>query len=65
MKRLVSLFLAAIVLTAALPSASATGEAAGLSLSCASCVLMEKETGTLLYEQDPHAKLEPASVTKS
>ena len=25
---------------------------------------MEKETGTLLYEQNAHDKLEPASVTK-
>ena len=25
---------------------------------------MEKETGTLLYEQNPHEQLEPASVTK-
>ena len=44
---------------------SSAGEAApGLTLSCASAVLMEKETGTLLYEQNAHEKLEPASVTK-
>ena len=40
------------------------GEDAGLSLSCPSAILMEKETGTILYEQDAHQKLEPASVTK-
>ena len=28
-------------------------------------VLMEKETGAILYEQNAHDKLEPASVTKS
>ena len=64
MKRLFSLLLAAAALTATLPSVSAAGEDSGLSLSCASAVLMEKETGTLLYEQNAHDKLEPASVTK-
>ena len=29
-----------------------------------SAVLMEKETGTLLYEQQAHQVMEPASVTK-
>ncbi|MDD4716236.1 MAG: D-alanyl-D-alanine carboxypeptidase [Oscillospiraceae bacterium] len=29
-----------------------------------SAVLMEKETGTILYEKNAHKKLEPASVTK-
>ena len=64
MKRLFTLCLAALLLTASLPAASATGESTPLSLSCASSILMEKETGTILYEQDAHAKLEPASVTK-
>ena len=64
MKRLFSLLLAAAALTATLPSVSAAGEDSGLSLSCASAVLMEKETGTLLYEQNAHDKLEPACVTK-
>jgi D-alanyl-D-alanine carboxypeptidase (penicillin-binding protein 5/6) len=32
--------------------------------NCAAAVLMEKETGTVLFEQSPHDKLEPASVTK-
>ena len=64
MKRLSAVFLAVLALAAAVPASSAVGEDAGLSLSCASSVLMEKETGTVLYEQDVHAKLEPASVTK-
>ena len=64
MKRLSAVFLAVLALAAAVPASSAVGEDAGLSLSCASSVLMEKETGTVLYEQDAHAKLEPASVTK-
>ena len=65
MKQISALCLAAALLAAAVPPASAAGEATpGLTLSCASAVLMEKETGTLLYEQNAHEKLEPASVTK-
>ena len=63
MKRLLSLPLALLLLTAAIPSARADGESP-LALSCASAVLMEKETGKLLYEQNSHQQLEPASVTK-
>ena len=63
MKRLSAFLLTAILLCACLPVASAQ-ESSGLALSCASSILMEKETGTILYEQDAHAKLEPASVTK-
>ena len=65
MKKSVSLLLAALVLTAALPAAAAaTVSDSGLSLSCASAVLMEKETGAFLLEENAHEKLEPASVTK-
>lgn len=35
-----------------------------LPLSSASALLMEKETGTVLLQQNAHQKLEPASVTK-
>ena len=65
-KRIVSLLLAAALLTGA---ASAAGEESAaeqpdLDLSAASAVLMEKETGALLYEKESHQQLEPASVTK-
>ena len=63
MKRFLSLSLALLLLVGALPTARAAGDSP-LSLSCASAVLMEKETGTVLFEQNPHEKLEPASVTK-
>ena len=33
-------------------------------LGCTSAVLMERETGTALYEQEAHRHLSPASVTK-
>ena len=35
-----------------------------LEVSAPSALLMEKETGTVLFAKDEHAKLEPASVTK-
>lgn len=38
--------------------------ARAVEVSAPSALLMEKETGTVLYAKDEHAKLEPASVTK-
>ena len=35
-----------------------------LSVDAKSCILMEKETGKVLYAENEHAALEPASVTK-
>ena len=63
MKRFISLPLVLLLLVGAVPAAHAQGDSP-LSLSCASAVLMEKETGALLFEQNAHEKLEPASVTK-
>ena len=66
MKRVLALTLT-IVLLAVPASAVGTDTGAvqpGLELSAASAVLMEKETGELLYEKESHQKLEPASVTK-
>lgn len=37
---------------------------AGPQVNAASAILMEKETGAVLYENNAHEKLEPASVTK-
>lgn len=59
MKRILSFLLAAAML---LPCAHAAP--ASLPLHAASALLMEKETGTILYEHNAHEKLEPASVTK-
>ncbi|WP_251317473.1 D-alanyl-D-alanine carboxypeptidase family protein [Flintibacter muris] len=65
MKKSLSLLLAACMLTAAVfPSGAAPAADSGLSLSCASAVLMEKETGAFLLEENAHEQLEPASVTK-
>jgi len=59
MKRVLSLVL---ILAVLLPAAYAAP--AGPEVSAASAVLMEKETGTVLYELNSHDRMEPASVTK-
>jgi len=43
------------------PAAAVTGAP---SVNAGSALLMEKETGQVLYEENSHAKMEPASVTK-
>ena len=55
MKKLFALLCAALILTSS---------SAALEVSAPSALLMEKETGTVLFAKDEHAKLEPASVTK-
>lgn len=64
MKKSLTILLAALMLICAVPAAGAAPADSGLSLSCASCLLMEKETGAILLEDNAHEKLEPASVTK-
>ncbi len=65
MKRLISLCLAAALAAPCAVAAPAQPSPAGQpALSAGSGVLMEKETGQLLYEHNPHQPLEPASVTK-
>ena len=61
MRRLLCVVLSACMLTVSVCAAPAPP---GLNVQAASAVLMEKETGTVLYEQSPDEKLEPASVTK-
>ena len=58
MKRICALLLTAALLTGPAAAAGETAEAAqpALDLSAASAVLMEKETGTLLYEKASHRK---------
>ena len=43
---------------------SASARAASLTLNAPSAILMERETGTILYAKDEHTPREPASVTK-
>jgi len=58
MKKLFVLFLALAVLLPVRVSA------AGPEVSALAVLLMEKSTGQVLYEENAHAPLEPASVTK-
>ena len=61
-KKLLAAALAAALL--ALPAPAAQAASGTPTVNCGAAVLMEKETGTILYEQNSHDKLEPASVTK-
>ncbi len=45
------------------PGAAASGED-GFDLGCTAAVLMERQTGTVLYAKGEHERLSPASVTK-
>ena len=59
-----AIFAAILAATLTLAPIPAAAEGIGPELSCASALLMEKETGTVLYEKDAHLPLAPASVTK-
>ena len=59
MKKCAAALVAAVLLI--LPAAAVSG---GPAVEAGSAILMEKETGTVLYEANAHDKLEPASVTK-
>ncbi|NCB51955.1 MAG: D-alanyl-D-alanine carboxypeptidase [Clostridia bacterium] len=59
MKRLFAVILAVSCLM--IPAAAVSGTP---EVDAAAALLMEKETGTVLYEKNAHTKLEPASVTK-
>ena len=51
-------------LTAVCAVLALTTHAAAVEVAAPSALLMEKETGTVLFAKDEHAKLAPASVTK-
>ena len=63
MRRFICTALAALYLT--IPAlAVETLPEESFSLSCTAAVLMERQTGTVLYEKEAHRHLSPASVTK-
>jgi len=62
LKRLLSSLLTLALFTPA--ALAAPEDFPDVDLSCKSALLMEKETGTILYERAAHEKLPPASVTK-
>ena len=61
MKRWLGICLAVCLLFSALPI---TAKAAGPEVKAKSALLMDIASGTVLYEQDAHKPLAPASVTK-
>ena len=61
MKKLIGALLAALCLLALLPT---TADAVELPLTSRAALLMEKATGQILFAQNEHEALEPASVTK-
>ena len=50
------------VTTSVAPENERTGNF--LNLTCGSAILMEQNTGTILYDHNMHEQLRPASVTK-
>ena len=64
MKRITALALATALIWLVPAYAHADEAPSGVSITASSAVLMEKSTGTILYEQEAHAQYEPASVTK-
>ena len=63
MRRIVCAALAALYLTIPALAVDPLPEET-FSLSCTAAVLMEAQTGTVLYEKEAHRHLSPASVTK-
>ncbi|MCI2105565.1 MAG: D-alanyl-D-alanine carboxypeptidase [Intestinimonas sp.] len=59
MKRMIAALMTAVFCI--LPAAAVTGAP---EVEAGAAILMEKETGTILYEQNAHEQMEPASVTK-
>lgn len=65
MKRMVSLMMAAFLLTTfAIPSAFAEEKSAQLVEGAKSAILIERDTGTILYDKNSNEELPPASMTK-
>jgi serine-type D-Ala-D-Ala carboxypeptidase (penicillin-binding protein 5/6) len=66
MKRFVSLFLISVLLTSMITPAVYAEETSGINLAddARSAILIERDTGTVLYDKNSTEKLPPASMTK-
>ena len=65
MKRLVSIVLTALLLTTFMtPFVSAEENGVQLAENVKSAILIERDTGKVLYEKNSHEQLPPASMTK-
>ncbi len=62
MKKVFGAALCLVLLLNICPALAVTGTPG--EIKATSAILMEKETGQILYEENAHARLEPASVTK-
>ena len=63
MKKFLSFLLCALALTGPCLAADCLPEES-FTLPCEAAVLMERQTGTILYAKNEHERLSPASVTK-
>ena len=61
MKRILALLAAAVLVLGFFPKKA---QAANMNIEAKSALLMDVATGTVIYEQNAHEKLAPASVTK-
>lgn len=66
MKRFVSLFLISVLLTSMITPAVYAEETSGINLAddARSAILIERDTGTVLYDKNSTEELPPASMTK-
>ncbi|WP_019154374.1 D-alanyl-D-alanine carboxypeptidase family protein [Robertmurraya massiliosenegalensis] len=66
MKRFVSMFLIAILVTSLITPAVLAEEQTGVNLAdeAKSAILIERDTGTVLYDKNSNEQLPPASMTK-
>ena len=63
MKKLISVILAAVLLTSSAAAIEPVSEDA-ISISAPSAILIERSTGEVIYEKNAYERLSPASVTK-
>ena len=65
MKKIISLLLCALLMVPlSIPVYAKETETLSQSLSCKSAILMEPNTGEILYESNADERLSPASITK-
>src|SRR5690554_4202218 len=65
MKRFfISIMLIPLLISISIPFASAEEAGVKLAENARSAVLIERDTGTVIYDKNSHEKLPPASMTK-
>ena len=64
MRRIPAILLCIMLLGTAASAAETVMSDSDIDIGVPSAILMEKTTGTVIYEKDAHTKMSPASVTK-